>query len=66
MTNPPVNTITAGAVNFQLKPTVDYMLNQRLNLQVYFERNVNEPLITSSYRRSTTTFGFQLRFNLAE
>ncbi|MBC7920901.1 MAG: cell surface protein SprA [Ferruginibacter sp.] len=64
--NPPVNTITAGAVNFQLKPTVDYMLNQRLNLQVYFERNVNEPLITSSYRRSTTTFGFQLRFNLAE
>lgn len=64
--NPASNTITAGNINFQLKPTINYMLNERLNLQVYFERTVNEPLITSSFRRSTTTFGVQLRFNLAE
>jgi cell surface protein SprA len=66
VTNPASNTITAGNVNFQLKPTINYVLNERLNLQIYFERNVNEPLITSSFRRSTTTFGVQLRFNLAE
>jgi cell surface protein SprA len=64
--NPASNTITAGNVNFQLKPTINYLLSERLNLQVYFERTVNEPLITSSFRRSTTTFGVQLRFNLAE
>lgn len=66
ISNPASNTITAGNVNFQLKPTINYLLNERLNLQIYFERTVNEPLITSSFRRSTTTFGVQLRFNLAE
>ncbi|MES2732182.1 MAG: cell surface protein SprA [Bacteroidota bacterium] len=63
---PGSNTITAGNINFQLKPTINYVVSQRLNVQLYFERTVNEPLITSSYRRSGTSFGVQLRFNLAE
>lgn len=58
-------TITAGNWNFQLKPTVTYNINQRVSLQFYFERTINQPKLSSSFRRSTTSFGVQLRFTLS-
>lgn len=61
-----VNTVTAGNVNFQLRPQLGYVLSERLNLNLYFERNINTPRITSSYPRSTTQFGIQIRFSLAQ
>ncbi|CAA9274734.1 MAG: hypothetical protein AVDCRST_MAG56-3290 [uncultured Cytophagales bacterium] len=60
------NTSTAGGLNFQFKPTVNYVVNQRLNVQGYFERTVNTPHITSSFPNSTTRFGFNLRYSLSE
>jgi cell surface protein SprA len=61
-----INTITQGNINFQLRPTIQYTVNQRLNVTLYFERNINEPLISSSFKRSTTSFGTQIRFSLAQ
>jgi cell surface protein SprA len=61
-----INTITNGNINFQLRPNVSYVVNQKLNIQFYFERTVNEPLISNSYRRATTRFGTQIRFSLAQ
>ena len=60
------NTVTAGNVNFQIRPQISYILNQRLNLNLYFERNVNTPRVTSSFPRSTTSVGIQVRFSLAQ
>jgi cell surface protein SprA len=61
-----VNTITNGNINFQLRPNVGYSLNNRLTLQFYYERNINEPRISSSFKRSTSSFGVQVRFSLAQ
>ncbi|MEZ4974797.1 MAG: cell surface protein SprA [Cyclobacteriaceae bacterium] len=61
-----VNTITNGNINFQLRPNINYVVNQKLNIQFYVDRNVNEPLVTNSYRRSTTRVGFKILFNLAQ
>lgn len=61
-----VNTITNGNVNIQIRPNVGYALNNRLTLQVYYERSINEPRITTSFRRTTTAFGVQVRFSLAQ
>lgn len=61
-----LNIITNGNVNLQLRPNISYAVNQKLNIQLYFERTINDPLISSSYRRSTTRFGTQIRFNLAQ
>ncbi len=63
---PDTNTVTAGNVNFQIRPQLSYILNQRLNLILYFERNVNTPKVTSSFPRSTTSAGIQVRFSLAQ
>jgi cell surface protein SprA len=61
-----VNTITNGNINFQLRPNVSYMINQKLRIQGYLERTVNEPLVTNSFRRSTTRGGIKILFNLAQ
>jgi cell surface protein SprA len=61
-----INTITNGTLTFQLRPNVSYTVNQKLTVQLYFERNINEPLITNSARRATTRFGTQIRFSLAQ
>lgn len=61
-----VNTITNGNINVQIRPNVQYVVNQKLNLQFYVDRNVNDPLVTSSFRRATTRAGFKLVFNLAQ
>lgn len=61
-----LNIITNGNINFQLRPNISYVVNQKLNIQLYFERTVNDPLVSSSPRRSTTRFGTQIRFSLAQ
>lgn len=61
-----LNIITNGNINFQLRPNISYVVNQKLNIQVYFERTINEPLVSNSYRRATTRFGAQIRFSLAQ
>ena len=61
-----VNTVTNGNINFQLRPNVSYLVNQKLRVQAYVERSVNEPLVTNSFRRSTTRGGVKILFNLAQ
>jgi cell surface protein SprA len=61
-----VNTITNGNINIQIRPNVSYVVNQKLTVQMYLDRNVNEPLVTNSYRRSTTRVGAKIVFNLAQ
>jgi cell surface protein SprA len=61
-----VDNITNGNINFQLRPNVNYVINQKLNIQFYFDRNINEPLVTNSFPRATTKAGFKILFNLAQ
>jgi cell surface protein SprA len=58
--------ITAGNVNFQLRPQLSYIVNRRLNFNFYFDRTFNDPLVSNSFRRATTAGGIQVKFNLAE
>ncbi len=60
------NTYTNGNINFQFKPNISYVVNQKLNVQLYYERNVTDPVVSNSFRRATTRFGAQIRFNLAQ
>lgn len=59
-----VATITQGFQDLQFKPSINYVINQRLNVQAYFEHTINTPRISTSFKRTVTRFGFQLRFTL--
>jgi cell surface protein SprA len=58
--------VVNGNLNFQLRPNVSYVVNQKLTLQAYFERTVREPQVTNSYPTATTRFGMQIRYSLAQ
>ncbi|MDN5215299.1 cell surface protein SprA [Fulvivirgaceae bacterium BMA12] len=60
------NTVTNGTKSFQLRPTIDYVVNEKLSVQIYFERNVNEPKVSASFKRATTAFGTRIRFSLSQ
>jgi cell surface protein SprA len=60
------STVTNGNLNLQIRPTVSYLINTNLNLTFYFDRTINDPMITTAFKRSSTTFGGQLRFNLSQ
>jgi cell surface protein SprA len=58
--------VTNGNLNVQIRPTVGYIINQKLNVTFYFDRSINDPRVTTAFRRSSTAFGGQLRFNLSQ
>ncbi|MDO7873327.1 cell surface protein SprA [Hymenobacter sp. ASUV-10] len=58
--------ITNGSKQFQLRPTIDYLLNTRLNLQLYYSQTISTPRISNAFRNSTTEGGIQLRYSLAQ
>ncbi len=58
--------LTAGNYNFQFRPQVSYIVSRRLNVNVYFDRTLNDPLVSNSFKRATTAGGVQVKFNLAE
>lgn len=60
------NLFTSGNVNFQLRPNISYSINQKLQIQMYFERNITDPKVSNNFRRATSKFGTQIRFNLAQ
>ncbi|WP_260625787.1 cell surface protein SprA [Hymenobacter sediminicola] len=57
---------TNGTRQLQLRPTIDYVLNQRLNLQFFFSRTVTDPRVQNSFKNSTTEGGIQLRYSLSQ
>ncbi len=61
-----INTPVAGNFQFSFKPTVQYSVNQRTNVTIYIERNVSKPMVSTSFPRSDTRFGFRLQYNLAQ
>ncbi len=58
------NQITNGTMQLQLRPTVDYVMSQRVNLQFYVLRTVSDPKISTSFRNSVSEGGIQIRVSL--
>ena len=61
-----VHTITNGNINYQIRPTMSYVANQKLNITMYFERNINRPKVSNAFNRATSAFGIQVRFSLTQ
>ena len=57
---------TNGTRQMQLRPTIDYILNQRLNLQFFFTQNITTPRVQNAYKNTATEGGIQLRYSLSQ
>lgn len=56
--------VSSGAKNITLRPSVDYILNQRFNLKVFYDSNITKPYTSQSFNTSFSNFGFSLRITL--
>jgi len=57
---------TAGQKVIRISPTIDYVLNNRVNLKFYFEQNRVIPKIATTAPITTTRGGLQVRISLAQ
>ncbi|MBN2680937.1 MAG: cell surface protein SprA [Bacteroidales bacterium] len=60
-----VDQPTAGQKVITLKLSGDYVLNNRFNLRVFFDKDINRPQIATTFPTSNTNFGISIRFTLA-
>lgn len=61
-----VNQLTSGRKINTLKLTADYVLSDRFNMQVFYDRAVTSPYISSSYPTTNSNFGVSFRFSLTQ
>ncbi|RKD20380.1 cell surface protein SprA [Pelobium manganitolerans] len=56
--------ISGGAKNITFRPSIDYVLNQRFNLRLFYDSNVTKPYTSQSFTTAFTNFGINLRFTI--
>jgi cell surface protein SprA len=57
---------SAGQNVMSIKLTADYKLSSNFTLTVFFDRIVNTPFVSTSYKNYNTNFGFSMRFMLVQ
>lgn len=55
---------TAGQTTTTLKTSADYSISQNFILKIFFDRNINTPLVSTTFKSATTNFGISIRFTL--
>ncbi|MBC8051523.1 MAG: cell surface protein SprA [Sphingobacteriaceae bacterium] len=56
--------VSSGAKNITLRPSIDYVLNQRFNLRLFYDNNITKPYTSQTFNTSFSNFGMSLRFTL--
>lgn len=59
------NFATGGSKEVTISPTIDYFLNSRVNIKLYFDQRKVKPYISSSSPTTNTRAGVQIRISLA-
>jgi len=57
---------TSGTEVISISPAVDYTVNGRLNVRVFFDKRITNPKISTSYPIRYTDGGVTLRFTLGQ
>jgi cell surface protein SprA len=57
---------TQGMKTIRVSPSIDYVINKRLNIRLFFDRNRSIPATSASYPITNTKAGLTLRFSLTQ
>ena len=55
---------TAGQLQIQIKPNINYQYSQKLTIQLYYSRTDLRPYTSGSFRNVNTQFGVKMVFQL--
>lgn len=56
--------VSSGAQNITVRPSVDYVLNQRFTMRLFYDGNITKPYTSQTFNTSFSNFGVNLRFTL--
>lgn len=57
---------TKGTFTYRIAPSIDYMVNQSLNVRLFFDKSFNKPKTSASAPISNTRAGLTIRFTLGQ
>jgi cell surface protein SprA len=58
------NDIIAGQLISTIKTAADYRINEKVTIRLFFDRTLNNPKVSRTYRTTNSSFGFSVRFEL--
>ncbi|MFD1628974.1 cell surface protein SprA [Pseudopedobacter beijingensis] len=56
--------ISGGSKNITYRPSIDYVVNQRLNIRLYYDTNITKPYTSQTFNTAFSNFGVNLRFTI--
>jgi cell surface protein SprA len=56
--------VSSGAQNITYRPEIDYMINQRFNLSLFYDSNITRPYTSQTFNTAFTNFGINLKLLL--
>lgn len=56
---------TSGNKAWTIKFSADYQFSRMLTLKLYYDKQINQPLVSTSYATSNSDFGMTMSFSLA-
>ena len=60
----PAAQISSGAQNITVRPSIDYVINQRFNLNLFYDSNITKPYTSQTFNTAFTNFGINLKLIL--
>jgi len=61
-----INQISVGNRVVSINSSADYVINQRFNIRLFFDKTITNPFVSNQFYNSTTNAGVSLRFTLAQ
>jgi cell surface protein SprA len=56
--------VSSGAQNITVRPSIDYVINQRFNLNLFYDSNITRPYTSQTFNTAFTNFGINLKLIL--
>ncbi|CAM3954188.1 cell surface protein SprA [Mucilaginibacter galii] len=56
--------ISSGAKNITIRPSIDYVINQRFNFNIFYDSNITRPYTSQTFNTAFTNFGINLKLML--
>jgi len=56
--------VSSGAQNITYRPSIDYVINQRFNLSLFYDSNITRPYTSQTFNTAFTNFGINLKLLL--
>jgi cell surface protein SprA len=56
--------VSSGAQNITYRPSIDYVISQRFNLNIFYDSNLTRPYTSQAFNTAFTNFGVNLKLLL--